>query len=75
MTKSNDKLRSSAAKGEVKDLLDSLIQGAVVDGQDIDDKNAMINAAWRGHPKIIEILLDHGTDIEIADLRKKIPLM
>ena len=44
-TKSNDKLRSSAAKGEVKDLLDSLIQGANVDGQDIDGKTAMINVA------------------------------
>jgi hypothetical protein len=44
-TKSNDKLRSSAAKGEVKDLLDSLLQGADVDGQDIDGKTAMINAA------------------------------
>jgi hypothetical protein len=74
-TKSNDKLRSSAAKGEVKDLLDSLLQGADVDGQDIDGKTAMINAAWRGRPEIIEILLDHGTDIEIADLRKRTPLM
>jgi len=74
-TKSNDKLRNSAARGEVKDLLDSLLQGADVDGQDIDGKTAMINAAWRGRPEIIEILLDHGTDIEIADLRKRTPLM
>tara|TARA_Y100001936_G_scaffold222324_2_gene238129 strand:- start:15764 stop:17641 length:1878 start_codon:yes stop_codon:yes gene_type:complete len=74
-TKSNDKLRSSAARGEVKDLLDALLQGADVDGQDIDGKTALINAAWRGRREIIEILLDHGTDIEIADLRKRTPLM
>lgn len=74
-TKSNDKLRSSAARGEVKDLLDALLQGADVDGQDIDGKTAMINAAWRGRREIIEILLDHGTDIEIADNRKRTPLM
>ena len=39
-TKSNDKLRSLVAKGEVKDLLDSLIQSA-----DIDGKTAKINVA------------------------------
>ncbi len=74
-TKSNDKLRSSAARGEVKDLLDALLQGADVDGQDIDGKTAMINAAWRGRREIIDILLDHGTDIEIADNKKRTPLM
>ncbi len=74
-TKSNDKLRSSASRGEVKDLLDALLQGADVDGQDIDGKTAMINAAWRGRREIIEILLDHGTDIEIADQKKRTPLM
>ena len=66
----NDSLRNAAASGDVKNLLKALSQGA-----DVDGRTAMINAAWRGRSDIVQTLLDHGADIEIADNRARTPMI
>jgi uncharacterized protein len=74
-SKTNGSFRNAAASGDVKSLLETLSQGADVDGRDKEGRTAMINAAWRGRGEIVKILLDRGADIEISDNRARTPLI
>jgi TPR repeat protein len=67
----SERLRIAAALGDVESIHILLAQGGDADGQDIYGRTAVIEAAWRGYPRIVKSLIDNGANLSSVDSTKK----
>lgn len=66
-TELSERLRIAAALGDDESVHVLLAQGADADGPDRDGRTAIIEAAWRGYPRIVKTLIDNGASLSAAD--------
>jgi hypothetical protein len=68
-------LRAASEKGDLDAVLSLLARGADPDKPGDEGRNAVINAAWRGRGRIIQLLLDRGVGTELPDDSGRTPLV
>ena len=68
-------LRTAAEQGDIDAVLSLLARGADADKAGSEGRTAVINAAWRGRGRIIQLLLDRGVATELPDDGGRTPLM
>ena len=68
-------LRAASEKGDLDAVLSLLARGADPDKPGDEGRNAVINAAWRGRGRIIQLLLDRGVGTELPDDGGRTPLV
>jgi ankyrin repeat-rich membrane spanning protein len=61
-------LMVASARGLVPYVKELIARGADVQAVDLDNWTPLLNAAKGGHLEVIEILLDHGAEIEHKDM-------
>lgn len=71
----SERLRIAATLGDVESVHVLLAQGADADNPDLDGRTAVIEAAWRGYPRIIKSLIDNGAKLSATDHTGKNALM
>lgn len=74
-TELSERLRIAAALGDVESVHVLLAQGADADSPDLDGRTAVIEAAWRGYPRIVKSLIDNGANLSATDNTKKTAVM
>lgn len=68
-------LRTASEKGDLDAVLALLSRGADADEAGDEGRSAVINAAWRGRKRIIDLLLERGVATELPDDDGRTPLM
>lgn len=68
-------LRNASEEGDLDAVLSLLASGADADVAGDEGRNAVINAAWRGRGRIINLLLERGVATELPDNSGRTPLM
>ena len=71
----SERLRIAAALGDVESVHVLLAQGADADDPDQDGRTAVIEAAWRGYPRIVKSLIDNGANLNATDETGKTAVM
>lgn len=71
----DDELREASEKGDLDAVLSLLASGADADEAGDEGRNAVINAAWRGRERIIDLLLERGVATELPDDSGRTPLL
>lgn len=71
----DSELRDASEKGDLDAVLSLLASGADADEAGDEGRNAVINAAWRGRERIINLLLERGVATELPDDGGRTPLM
>lgn len=66
-TELSERLHIAAALGDVESVHVLLAQGADADSPDRDSRTAIIEAAWRGYPRIVKTLVDNGASLDATD--------
>lgn len=71
----DDRLREASEQGDFDAVLSLLASGADADEAGDEGRNAVINAAWRGRGRIIQLLLERGVATELSDDGGRTPLL
>jgi hypothetical protein len=71
----DDELRKASERGDLDAVLSLLASGADADEAGDEGRNAVINAAWRGRERIMQLLLERGVATELPDNSGRTPLM
>ena len=60
-------LREAARKGDLKEVIRLLNDGADINAQDQYGDTALMVASWKGHVEVVKALLDKGAEVNARD--------
>lgn len=69
----NNMLQLGAVNGDITQVKNALKKGAAVNFRDEWHRTALIDAANHGRYEIAAFLIEHGADVNSADLAKRTP--